>query len=779
MRKFICAALLILTASMALAENAGELVPLTNTRYGSAGGSSLLRTNGTDPFVFWLTTRDIRATRVVSDQNRAGEVIFHQSSLFDAAWTGTHFLAVTTSSDQAQLRVIGRLVDAEAHPIGEPFEVLAGAQSPRIAAGHGAVLMVYESASHDTRLIRLTSEGRVDGTPVTIAPGVTRYAVTASTAGFTAIASDTQGITATTLDTQARVLFQNTLARPGNYVDVSIVSRGTRSLAVWTEVDRIEAAIVDNGVIGTPLLVDNLSPTPLNPLAPTAPSAVWNGNGWTVAYQADAQSPRLRVAYLDANAQSVVSREEGATGARNPSLAVVGGSVLATWTPTTLNQLEPVWLGALPLGPNRAFPVTFAAGEQHLAATASTPAGMLVAWAETVDRKVSLRAGVRTHAGQWTEHVIAASVPSVTQAVAASDGRNYALFASYDSGLTSEAIFLDENGRPTGLRVPLPRPVQAAAWGGTGYALVDGNGNVRLLSPSGTLSAPVSLGVEWEGWDIASHGNGFVVLGGRVDCQFLLCFPRDVRALRLDANGQRVGVELELAAEGHPLGVVWSGTEYIAVWSNATGLGFSRIPHSVDAAVSTRHVPMDSSAAALAPTSGGVAVLDVRANVREVRYFTPGGTQFRSVSVADTSSPSGRLELVSLFDDRLAYVTSPVRPDAPHYDVPRVSIAIVSGPPIAEPAAPHLTVREHDDRFLVEWTRPTGVVNGYRLEYRVDDGTWIEYERWFGPTETNIALRKPGFGSTFAFRVRAFNDTGAGAYSNLAMPLGRKRRAAR
>ncbi|HYC89953.1 MAG TPA: fibronectin type III domain-containing protein [Thermoanaerobaculia bacterium] len=773
-------AVLLLTASMALAQTAGELVPLSNTRYGSAGGSAILRTNGTEPFVFWLTTRDIRATRVVSDQNRAGEVIFHQSSTFDAAWTGTHFLAVTTSSDQAQLRVIGRLVDAEAHPIGEPFEVLAGAQIPRIAAGHGSVLMVYESAGHDTRVVRLTPEGRVDGTPATIAPVYTRYAVAATANGFTVITSDAQGITATTLDTQARVVSQNTLARPGNYVDVSVVSRGTRALVVWTDVDRIEAAIVDGGIIGTPLLVDNVSPNPLNPLEPKSASAVWNGNGWTVAYQAGGQSPpRLRVAYLDANAQSVVSREEGATGARNPSLAVVDGAVLATWTPTTLNHLEPVWLGALPLGPSESYPVTFAAGEQHLAATASTPGGMLAAWAETIDRRVSLRAGVRTHTGQWTEHVVAASVPSVSQVVAETDGRNYVLFATYDSMRTTEAIFLDDNGRPTGLRVPLPLPVQAAAWSGTRYALIDASGSLRLLSPTGTLSAPMDLGVEWEGWDLASHGNGFVAMGGRVECQFLLCFPRDVRALRLDANGQRVGVELELAPDGFPLGVVWSGTEYIAVWTNATGVGFSRIPHNVDGQVGTRHVPMEINAVSLAPTSGGVAILDVRVNVREVKYFTPGGTQFRSVAVADTSSPSGRIDLVPLFDDRLAYVASPVRRDAPHYDVPRVSMAIVSGPPIAEPAAPHLTVREHDDRFLVEWTRPTGVVNGYRLEYRVDNGTWIEYERWFAPTETNIALRKPGFGSTFAFRVRAFNDTGAGAYSNLGVPLGRKRRAAR
>jgi hypothetical protein len=120
-----------------------------------------------------------------------------------------------------------------------------------------------------------------------------------------------------------------------------------------------------------------------------------------------------------------------------------------------------------------------------------------------------------------------------------------------------------------------------------------------------------------------------------------------------------------------------------------------------------------------------------------------------------------------------------VSPDAPHYNVPRLGIAIMGNAGFPEPEIPRLTVREHDDRFIADWTRPRGPVNGYRLEYRIDDGGWIEYEDWFAPTETNIAIRKPSFGTTFAFRVRAFNDAGAGAYSVAVTPVGRKRRAAR
>ena len=774
-------AVLILTAWTSLAETAGQLFPLTNTRYGAAGASAVLRTDGNTPFVFWSTIRDIRVTRVSADQNRSGELLFtEQQQAYDAAWTGTHFLAVTTSPGQPHSRVIGRLVDAQGHPSGQPFTIVEQARSPRIAAGHGAVLMVYETTGNETRTLLLTPQGQPSAAPVIIAPLNTRYAVAATANGFTVATSNAQSITATTLDTQGRVAAQSSLSRPGNYVDVFLASRGPRSLVVWTDVDRIEAAIVEaNGALATPLVVDNVSPNPLNPLEPVAASAVWNGNGWTVAYQAVRAAPRMRVAHLDSAAQTVVSREETA-GLRNPSLAVIGGRVMATWTPTALGQLEPAWLGALPLGPNEAYPVTFGAAEQQLAATATSSAGMLAVWVETIDRKVSLRAGFRTHTGQWNEHLIVASAPATSHIVAESDGYNFVIIASFNSGQTTEAIFLDDGGRPTGRRATLPHPVEAVAWGGTHYGLIDTSRDARRLAPDGTLSAAVDLGVDWIDWDIASHGNGYLVTGGTVECQFLLCRPVDVRALRLDVNMQRIGVELELAPQDRiPAGVIWTGADYVVVWTSPTGIGFSTVPFAVDKAPSSHHVPMDINVYGVAPASGSVAVLDIGSTTRAVRYFSTGGSLYTSALLGDTTSPGGSIELVPLHGNVLAYVASRLLPEMPYNGVPRVAMVVVAGARVAQPPAPQVTVRAIDDRFIVDWTRPTGTVNGYRVEYRIDDGSWIEYERWFAPTETDLALRVPSFGTTFAFRVRAFNDTGAGPYSNVATPLGRKRRATR
>lgn len=777
MLRTVTLAFLLLTAWTSLAQTAGELFPLTNTRYGAAAGSAQLRTDGNAPFVFWSNLRDVRVTRVVSDQNRSGEVVFTEpTATYDAAWTGTHFLAVTTSM---QGRILGRIVDAQGHPAGQPFAVVEQARRPAIAAGHGAVLMVYESSANDTRAVLLTPQGQTLAASILIAPSFTNFDVVATANGFTVVTSNAQDITATTLDTQGRVVAQSSLARPGNYVSVTLASRGPRTLAVWTDVTAIEAAIVEsNGALGAPMVVDNASPNPLDALEPVAASAVWNGNGWTVAYQAVRESPRMRVAHLDSAAQNVVSREETA-GLRNPSLAVIGGRVMATWTPAALGGLEPAWLGALPLGPNEAFPVTFGAAEQYLEATATSTGGMLAVWREISDRRVTLRAGVRTHTGQWSEHLLLANLPGTSLLLAESDGRGFVVFTSYLSTQGGEAIFLDESGRPTGLRVTLPRAPVAVAWSGTHYALVDALHNVRLLAADGTLSAPVSLGVEWIDYRIASHGNGFLVTGGRPECQFLMCFADDVRALRLDTNGQRIGVELQLApADRRPTGVVWTGVEYLVTWSGANETGFSRVPYAVDGTPISKSVPMSVEVLDTAVTSGGVALLDGSAAAPEVRYFTRGGAQYRNASIPDTLSP-GRIELVPLHGDLLAYVATRVVPGAPHNGVPRLVLSVVGGAPVAQPPAPQLTVRTVDDRFLADWTRPAGPVNGYRLEYRVDDGSWIEYERWFAPTETNVGVRVPSFGSSFTFRVRAFNDSGAGPYSNVAKPTGRKRRAAR
>jgi hypothetical protein len=140
--------------------------------------------------------------------------------------------------------------------------------------------------------------------------------------------------------------------------------------------------------------------------------------------------------------------------------------------------------------------------------------------------------------------------------------------------------------------------------------------------------------------------------------------------------------------------------------------------------------------------------------------------------------PSGYL--LPLAGGAVALLNAEPHHGSPHYGASRVLASIVSRTSLVRPGAPRVSARDEGARILVDWTAPAGTLNGYRLEYRIDDGVWIELERWFGPGEQSVSVRKPSFGTTFAFRVRALNDAGAGVYSNIAIAQSpRKRRALR
>jgi hypothetical protein len=127
----------------------------------------------------------------------------------------------------------------------------------------------------------------------------------------------------------------------------------------------------------------------------------------------------------------------------------------------------------------------------------------------------------------------------------------------------------------------------------------------------------------------------------------------------------------------------------------------------------------------------------------------------------------------------VAYIASSVQDSAPHDGTSRIVTAIAKASPVPPPDAPHVGVKVQNGNIVIDWTAPAGTVNGYRLEYRVDDDSWNEYEQWFGPGVQRKSIRKPSFGTQFTFRVRAFNDGGASAYSAPAVTSPSRRRAVR
>jgi len=774
-------AVLMLTASAALAETAGSLFPLANTRYVGTDSRSLLRTNGTDAVLFSRGNGVITATRLVEGQNRAGEFLLESSWDMDAVWTGTHFLVAAEGFEGNNSVLLGRLADRNGHPVGQPFVLRSNSQDPRLAAGHGAVLLVCKDTSQtDSTAVLLTPDGRtLRSTP--IAGSYSGNAVAATASGFVVITSTSTSTDATRLDPQGRIIARQPVAGP-YALHAAATTRGSQSLLVWCMSHRIEVALMrDDGTLGATLTLDTGSEA--QPLYPQAPSAVWNGTGWTVVY--DGYSPngrRLNVVHLDAGAGRVLSHEKNTPWAEEPSLASIGGKLYAAWTTNNTTTVP----ATLPLSAGTPRRATFGAAWQELRLAASSANALLFIWAESGDNAATIRAGTRTNDGQWSEHVL--GVDPGYSALLASDSRRFVLIRTFrrsnaDETRDTEALFLDEEGRLTGVRTALPFEPEAVAWNGRHYALVDGKGQAVLLAPDGTLSTPVKLNLSFGLSHLASDGNGFLAVGGRIQCGFLVCDPVSVRAIRLTASLEPAGGEIVIEdAASSPGSVVWNGSHYVVLWSGENGTGFTQIAPGSDTAA-TRQIPLGariSVSAAVAASDGRLATFQFpRPGQAYVVFTTADGTLLDTVATGDDfTSYSPRL--VSLGNGSIAYLTAPLHRDAPHHGAKRLAMAVLSGPAIARPAAPRVTVRDDGARFIVEWGAPAGTVNGYRVEYRIDDGVWIEIERWFGPADQSVSVRRPSFGSNFEFRVRAFNDAGASGYSNAAEPaVPKKRRAVR
>jgi hypothetical protein len=158
-------------------------------------------------------------------------------------------------------------------------------------------------------------------------------------------------------------------------------------------------------------------------------------------------------------------------------------------------------------------------------------------------------------------------------------------------------------------------------------------------------------------------------------------------------------------------------------------------------------------------------------------FFVNGEGTLLHTSDVDGSIYAPRLE--PLAGGGVALLGSSVLNAAPHDGTSRVVTAIARSSDVLSPGAPHIAVRVQNGVMRVDWTAPSGTVNGYRLEYRIDDDEWVEWEQWFGPGAQSKSIRQPSFGTQFAFRVRAFNDGGAGAYSATALTKPSRRRAVR
>ena len=565
----------------------GDPFALTNTRYGAAWGSSTVVTNGKDFFVFWRTETNLRVTRLVEGERRAGRHVLPLGANLNegvaVTWTGTHFLVLVRSAGG----VIGQLLDANAEPAGGTFPVvedrLVGA-----AASNGETVLLLHWTSDSVDAMALTPTGQPTGVRslvVTPGSGNGLSDVASNGTGFAAVVSTLTGTVAVTYDGQGREqsrTFLFTGTHPRFAGQVSIGSNGRDYLAAWQLEDgTIQAAhLSENGTAGPVVTVD--APLP-DRFGSSRLDVAWTGANWAVAYTKDvAGDYQLRVAYVHPTLPQVTGIENAGHGTF-PSLAAADGRTMLLWSQSGGPGAPPVLASLLPLAGREPEPVTFAAGDQEMAAVASTADTTLAVWNESGNGEAVLRAGVRSADGDWTEREIFPQFSDET--LAATDGRDFVVIATPGS---ASAIFLDATSRVTAGPVPLPIRPWTITWTGTDYVMADAF-SVARLSRSGTVS-PVVPGGKFDFLALASNGSAVTAVMIEPEPCPILCIaiqgrPRfaqlgpDLRPI----GEPRVIIPGDLVTDAAQL--VWDGNRFVAAWASGDQVHVAEVPLEAEARV--------------------------------------------------------------------------------------------------------------------------------------------------------------------------------------------------
>ncbi len=807
---------LLLAASIAgpafaQAASFGDVFPVGNTRYGPVPGvAPLLRTNGRDFFLFWPGAENkIRATRLRDGETRLGRAVLDDvSRYFDVVWTGNHFLvfAARTKPDYTRM-IVARKLDAEAQPIGDTFTVLDNAWLPRAAASDETLLMLYRPESSESyQGLVLNLEGqRKTGTPsMPSFAGQTALASNGST--FLVGASTHQELRTTLFDRNGQILSDRTTAMDlHQVVGVSVATDVTSYLVVPSGVWDVHAVPVEgNGAGGAPLPIAQLDRTPgASSGAFRSVAATWNGSGWTVAYS-HSDGP-ISFAHLDASGRQVLAREELGPGTQNPTVAALGGRIKSAWSPPYNAKGHAAMVADLPLAAGESRAATYGAAQQLVIATASSDDATLIVWQERSDGLPNLRAGIRRIDGQWRERDLG-PVGTNDRVLAASDGRGFVVAVSRPEVI--EAFLLDGDARllRTVTSTALSR-IEGAVSNGRDYLIVGrGSGyggglKGALLKDGGATQQMVSLPTIGDHAGIASDGEGYLVTGYDIECFMGWCRPVGLRASRLradftrsDTAGDIVLADFkEQAITIEHLGTVWDGSQFVVAWTETRNptpqdrehisTRIARIPSSPDGMAEITDLgKQPGSGGCISRTGSGTAIVGRATDSRgvpfnRVTHVRRDGGIAHSVDVDRGATLTAR-PLLAAHGDAVAYIASSVQNDAPHHGASHITMALTTSS--VAPDRPEVTARIDENGVVaIAWSAPAGIVNGYRVEYRIADGSWIELEPWFRAGEQSTTMRVSKTVKQLAVRVRAFNDAGAGTYSGPAYVNAGRRRAVR
>jgi hypothetical protein len=767
--RFVLVVLLVSSTAAAQPLSFGDAFPLTNTRYAGVPALPTLQSNGQELLLFWPTVSNIRVTKLVEGERRGGKSALDTTATsFSVAWNGSHFLLAAATTQGIE----GRLLTRTGEPAGEAFRIFNGGVGPKLAWNGRSFLLLVQL---DGRLysMQLDAAGRATSTAKLLidpAPGahLSSYDIASDGNGFAVSVASRDELTLAVLDDDGDpqsdlTIFSNSVG------ETKIAHNGVSYLVAWqtTSGGAFAIPLSSSGIAGVAFALD-LGRNVTSPL-----SIAWSGTSWVVSYTAISAGPPavagVRIAHLDAIGRRVLSHEE--TAGSNSSLALSNGNVHAAWRPSPTG--EPVAVSRLPLLSHTSEAVTHAASYQAAGATATSHDATLIVWSEQADGTRTLHAGLRARDGGWTERELAAT-PQSDIVAAASNGREFVVILR--DGAQTEAVFLDDRAR-VARRVALPIFAIDVDWNGTDYLLLGSAGNVDVaatkLSPSGVVSATVSImdtGMSAEPVGIATNGTTTIAAWIEVaECPILCIFAGHLKVARIGSDLQRLDagslVEsplLEAAA------VVWDGTRFLAAW----GGEIVTIPLSGGVQQSLLEQPaQNASSFELTPVAGGVAATwndgrpgsNTRVNhVLLLRHDNSMSSVAFTPEVRNFSAPL----VAALTDGGILYLESRPHFEAPHHGSPRVMARVAAVVPAARPDAPFLDATFQNARIRLSWTAPAQPVNGYRVEYRISDGSWHEVEQWFDPEERAVTLNwtvSPGVPTLF--RVRAFNDTGTSDYS--------------
>jgi len=281
--------------------------------------------------------------------------------------------------------------------------------------------------------------------------------------------------------------------------------------------------------------------------------------------------------------------------------------------------------------------------------------------------------------------------------------------------------------------------------------------SVARLTPSGVLSPAQKVAGVGPNPIFASDGkDGYLAVWTGIS---------EIDCLRLGADFQPLdAAPIVIKATNANPAVAWDGKQYVLAWSGEAGVAVARIAaQPIIQTIGSGH----TDSIDLVPVPSGTAILWTESASERLAFLRQDGTTTAVTTLAD--EPVER-RLVALPNGDVGFLEVSAES--------RITISIGTAVPLPPvPEAPKVTVTLHDGVVDLVWTAPPQPVTGYRVEYNPIDTGWLEITPQLAAEERSISrpLRYPTV--KYAFRVRAWNDAGPGAYSDVIVVNGGRRRA--